>query len=92
MRLHPKTVVSEILNNFSENETASSIARKINYNPKTIAKYLELLEYLGILKSYKVKIGLRTISFYDITQLISWPLTLVVLYHPSVRILQIKLI
>lgn len=71
MRLFPKTVVSEILNNFSENETASSLARTINYNPKTIAKYLELLEYLGILKCNKVKIGLRTISFYDITTVIS---------------------
>ena len=59
--------VSEILENFSESETASSLARKINYNPKTIKKYLEMLEHLGILKCNEIKIGLRTISIYDIT-------------------------
>jgi len=61
---HPKTVVRKILDVLSESEveTPTGIARKIGYNPKTVAKYIELLEDLKMVECKEVPVGHRRIK------------------------------
>jgi len=60
---HPKTVTKKILDvlSKSEVETPTGIARKIGYNPKTVAKYVDMLEDLKIVECKKIPFGQKEI-------------------------------
>lgn len=60
-KYHPKTVARAVLTILQDVEVdnPASIARKTGYNPKTIIKYIELLEDLGFVKVFRIKIGKR---------------------------------
>lgn len=60
-KYHPRTVTKRILDVLqkSEVETPTGIARKTGYNPKTIIKYIELLEDLDRVNCLRVPIGNR---------------------------------
>ena len=67
-KYHPRTVTKKILNVLqkSEVETPTGIARKTGYNPKTIVKYIELLEELDRVQCTRVPIGKREFKFCSI--------------------------
>lgn len=63
----PKNVVNNIMQTLcnlkeSEAETPTGIAKKTNYDKKTINRYLDLLESQGIVECKKISIGRRTIK------------------------------
>lgn len=62
-KYHPKTVTRRILDTLSnsEIETPTGIARKIGYNPKTVAKYIDMLEDLRLIECKKIPIGQKEI-------------------------------
>ena len=61
VKYHPKTVTKKILDVLqkSEADTPTGIARKTGYNPKTIVKYIEMLEALDKVECTRVPIGKR---------------------------------
>jgi len=61
---HPKTVARKIIDALSQSDvdTPTGIARKTGYNPKTISKYVEMLEDLGKVECKKIPIGNRQIK------------------------------
>lgn len=60
---HPKTVTRKILNVLSKSdvETPTGIARKTGYNPKTVAKYVDMLEDLKLIECKRIPVGQREI-------------------------------
>jgi predicted transcriptional regulator len=67
-KYHPKTVTKKILAVLqkSEAETPTGIARKTGYNPKTIVKYIEMLEELDKITCTRVPIGKREFKICSI--------------------------
>jgi len=65
---HPKTVAKKIMDvlSKSEVETPTGIARQIGYNPKTVAKYVEMLEELKLVECKKVPVGQKEIRVCSI--------------------------
>jgi predicted transcriptional regulator len=61
---HPKVVTKRILKVLcdSEVETPTGIGRKTGYDGRTIAKYVEMLEGLGIVKCKEIPMGKRKVK------------------------------
>ena len=60
---HPKVITKRILKVLchSEVETPTGIGRKTGYDGRTVAKYIDMLEGLDIVKCKEVPIGMRKI-------------------------------
>jgi predicted transcriptional regulator len=70
-KYHPKTIVRKITEALSrsEIETPTGIAHKIGYNPKTVAKYVEMLEELKIVECKRVPLGQKEIKVVKLSPL-----------------------
>ena len=65
----PKEIVRKILDALREGgNTPTGLSRKIDYNRRTILKYIEVLEYLGFVKVVRLPIGNKTICICELKE------------------------
>jgi len=66
----PRKVVRKILNTLTEGkiETPTGISRKTGYDKRTVSKYMDMLEDMGVTSCQKIPLGKRQIRACRISE------------------------